>query len=113
MPTVLEDYFDFSDPEEIRIQGHRVYLHHVLMDYRDRKRTVEQICDDFGTLSKDKVFACLTYYHRNREELDRYLDRLNVEFARQRDESLRKNGNWLAELRARHQAMQQVSGTPT
>jgi hypothetical protein len=27
----LEDYFDFSNPEEIRIQGHRIWIEHVLL----------------------------------------------------------------------------------
>ena len=28
--TRLEDYFDFSSPDEIRIQGHRIWIEHVL-----------------------------------------------------------------------------------
>ncbi len=91
MPTILEDYFDFSEPEEIRIQGHRVWLHHVLKDYLLRERTLEELCERFDTLTKEEILACLLYYHRNKEEMDRYLARLEELFRAQREESDRKN----------------------
>jgi uncharacterized protein (DUF433 family) len=108
---VLEDYFDFSEPEEIRIQGHRVWLHHVLFDYL-RGATFEKLCADFDTLSKDKILACLLYYHRNQEAMDKYLAELRELFQRQREESNRKYGDWLGELRRRKAAMEAAEAGP-
>lgn len=105
MPTILEDYFDFSEPQEIRIQGHRVWLHHVLKEYLLRKRTFEELCERFDTLSKEEILACLLYYHRNKEKMDQYLARLEDLFRRQREESERKHGDWIDELRRRKAAM--------
>lgn len=34
----------------------------------------EEIADNFGHLSVGQVFAALTYYHANREEIDREIE---------------------------------------
>jgi uncharacterized protein (DUF433 family) len=70
----LEDYFDFSEPEAIRIQGHRIWIEDVLYDYIHHGLTVEQLADRFPTLSFDKILATLLYYLRNKAAMDRYLD---------------------------------------
>jgi uncharacterized protein (DUF433 family) len=97
MPTILEDYFDFSEPEEIRIQGHRVWLHHVLKEYLLRDRTLEELCERFDTLTKEEILACLLYYHRNKQAMDLTLAGLEERFRAQRDESVRNS----QDLRAR------------
>lgn len=79
MSTLLEDYFDFSEPEEICIQGHRVWLHHVLFEYLDGK-TVEELGERFETLSMEQILAALLYYHRNRATMDRQLAELREHF---------------------------------
>lgn len=101
MPTILEDYFDFSEPEEIRIQDHRIWLHHVLKEYLVHKLTFEALCERFETLSKDEILACLLYYHRNKKAMDRYLKELEKDFQRCREESRQKHGDWLERLRER------------
>ena len=103
MPTILEDYFDFSDPGEIRIQGHRVYLHHVLFDYVDGM-TFEKLCEDYDTLSKDEILACLLYYHRNQEAMNKYLADLRAFFDRQREELRKRQVGLGDELRRRRAA---------
>lgn len=110
MPTVLEDYFDFSEPEEIRIQGHRVWLHHVLFDYL-RGATFEKLCADFHTLSKDKVLACLLYYHCNQEAMDKYLAGLKALFQQQREERQKNQADWRADLHQRRIALEAEHGT--
>jgi uncharacterized protein (DUF433 family) len=104
MPTILEDYFDFSEPEEIRIQGHRVYLHHVLFDYVDGA-TFETLCEDFHTLSKDKILACLLYYHRNQEAMDKYLADVEADSQAERKRRQQEQGEFRARLRQRRAAM--------
>ena len=39
----LEDYFDFLDPNDIRIKGHRIGIESVLYEYIHHSRTPEQI----------------------------------------------------------------------
>jgi uncharacterized protein (DUF433 family) len=104
MPTIAEDYLDFSEPEEIKIRGHRVWLHHVLKPYLEGS-TFEQLCEQFDTLSKEKILACLLYYHHNQPAMDQYLEGLWETFRRQREESFKKHGDWLGELRRRKAAM--------
>lgn len=91
MPTILEDYFDFSEPEEIRVQGHRVWLHHVLKAYLQYDMTLEQLCERFDTLNREKILACLLYYHCNQTEMDKYLTELEAEFRRQEKKSRQEN----------------------
>ena len=69
----IEDYFDFSDPTEIRIQGHRIWMHDVLREYIHRERTVEELAERFPTLKRDELLAALLYYHRNKDALDEHL----------------------------------------
>src|SRR5688500_18927709 len=80
----LEDYFDFSDPQEIRLKGHRVWIQHILVPYLEQGKTAEQIAKDLPTLSLDKVYATILYYLLNRESVERYLKELREELDRQR-----------------------------
>lgn len=69
----LEDYFDFSDPNEIQIKGHRIWIQHVLYPYLEQHKTPEQIQADLPTLSLDKVYATILYYLLNKEAVDQNL----------------------------------------
>ncbi len=73
--TRLEDYFDFSSPDEIRIQGHRIWIEHVLYEYIHRSRTPEQIAQRFETLTLDEIYATILYYLRNKETVSAYMTR--------------------------------------
>ena|SRR5438105_684046 len=108
MPTLLEDYFDFSDPQEIKIQGHRIWLHHVLDEYFSGM-SLEQLGERFDTLSKEQILACLLYYHRNQPAMDKYMAELHEDFRRQREEAMQKHGDWIGELRRRKAATEQAS----
>ena len=101
MPTVLEDYFDFSEPGEIRIQGHRVWLHQVLYEYVIHRLTLEELALRFASLSMDELLACLLYYFRNRKAMDDHLAEYMDYWRRSRQEYEQKHGDWLAELRQR------------
>jgi uncharacterized protein (DUF433 family) len=69
----LEDYFDFTDPDAIRIKGHRIWIEDVLYEYVYRHLTVEQLAERFDTLSLDKIHATILYYLVNQEPIDAYL----------------------------------------
>jgi uncharacterized protein (DUF433 family) len=74
---LLEDYFDFLEPDVIRIKGHRIGIEDVLEMYH-RGYPPELIADEFGTLTYEEVYATLTYYWRNKAEVDAYLERLRL-----------------------------------
>lgn len=74
---LLEDYFDFLEPDVIRIKGHRIGIEDVIEMYQ-RGYPAELIADEFGTLTYEEVYATLTYYWRNKQEVDAYLERLRL-----------------------------------
>lgn len=77
----LEDYFDFLNPNEIRIKGHRVGIESVLYEYLYREQTPDELARRFPTLSQEQIYATILYYLGNRERIDTYL-REWLEFGR-------------------------------
>jgi len=71
----LEDYFDFLSPDDIRLKGHRIGIDDVLFYYLEGY-TPEEIAANLPTLSLEEIHATITYYLRNRAEVDAYLARL-------------------------------------
>lgn len=82
----LEDYFDFLAPNDIRVRDTRVGIETILSDYLDLGLFPEQIAARYRTLSLEQVYATLTYYWRNREQVDAYLRSVDEEVERQRRE---------------------------
>ena len=103
----IEDYFDFLSSDDIRIRGHRIGIDNVLDLYLDGY-TAEEIAQFYPSLNLEKIYATLTYYHRNRAEVDAYMARL----AAWREERLREAEaeeptpamKRIRELKARRQA---------
>jgi len=73
----LEDYFEFLEPEAIRIKGHRIGIEHILAYYREGFGP-EEIAQEFPGLSLDKIYATITYYLSHRTEIDAYLVRVRA-----------------------------------
>jgi len=69
----LEDYFDFLAPNDIRIKGTRVGIETILLDYLELGLFPEDIALRYPTLSLEAVYATITYYWHNREQVDAYL----------------------------------------
>ena len=69
----LEEYFDFLAPNDIRIKGTRVGIETVLNDYLELGLFPEDITLRYPTLSLEAVYATITYYWHNREQVDAYL----------------------------------------
>ncbi len=72
---LLEDYFDFLDPDDIRLRGHRLGIDDILILYLEGQDP-EQIQWTFPTLSLEEIHATITYYWHNRTEVDAYLERV-------------------------------------
>jgi uncharacterized protein (DUF433 family) len=70
---LLEDYFDFLTPEDIRIKESRIGIETVLYDFIHRARRPEEIAADYPTVSLEQVYATVLYYLHNREAVSSYL----------------------------------------
>ena len=82
----LEDYFDVLGPRDIRLKGTRVGIETILSDYLDLGLFPEQIAARYRTLTLEQVYATLTYYWHNREQVESYLRSVDDELGRQRRE---------------------------
>jgi uncharacterized protein (DUF433 family) len=82
----LEDYFTFLAPNDIRVKGTRVGIEAILTDYLELGLFAEQIAARYPSLSVEQVYATLTYYWRNRAQMDAYLHTVDQELERQRRE---------------------------
>ncbi|OGO42018.1 MAG: hypothetical protein A2Z04_00390 [Chloroflexi bacterium RBG_16_57_9] len=81
----LEDYFDFLAPNDIRLKGHRIGIETILFDYLDGLMP-EELVFRYPTLSLEEVYATITYYWRNQNEIDAYLHAAEEHEARMRHE---------------------------
>lgn len=72
----LEDYFEFLQPDDIRIRGHRIGIEDVIK-YHLKGYTSQQILEQLPSLSLEKIYATLTYYYQNKKQIDAYLQRVN------------------------------------
>ena len=70
---LVEDYFDFLTPDDIRIKGSRIGIESVLYEYIHRSRTPEQIAAQLDTLTLEQVYATILYYLHNRQKIDAYV----------------------------------------
>jgi len=69
----LEDYFDFLEPDDIRIRGSRIGIESVLYEYVHSGRTAEEIAQRFPTLTLEQIYAAILYYLHDRTAVSRYL----------------------------------------
>lgn len=68
----LEDYFDFLEPNDIRIKGTRVGIESILYEYIHRKLSPEEIVPKFRTVTLEQVYATILYYLHNKESVGKY-----------------------------------------
>lgn len=69
----LESYFEFLDSEEIRIKGTRIGLEIVIEDFLEGA-SPEEIAVRYSSLSLEQVYAAITYYLANRQEVAAYIE---------------------------------------
>lgn len=70
---LLEDYFTFLAPDDIRIKGSRIGIESVLYEYIYQKRTAEEIAQLFSSLRLEQIYATLLFYLHNQEKLEAYV----------------------------------------
>jgi uncharacterized protein (DUF433 family) len=69
----LENYFEFLSEEDIRIKGTRIGIETVLDDYFNGI-SPEEISIRYRSLTLEQVYATITYYLRNRDKVDAYME---------------------------------------
>lgn len=106
----LEDYFDFLSPDDIRLKGHRIGIDDVLGYYR-QGYSPEEIAAHLPSLSLEKIYATITYYHHKRAEVDAYLTRLAAWREERYQEWLTNPAPVVQRLRALKAARQQNLST--
>jgi uncharacterized protein (DUF433 family) len=73
----LEDYFECektTDVELIRVKGTRVPID-TLIDAFNKGVGPDEIQRNYPTVTREQVYATITYYLHNQEEVDAYLRR--------------------------------------
>lgn len=81
----LEDYFDFLDPDDIRLKGTRVGIETVIYAFQEGF-SPEEIMQDYPSLSLEQVYATITYYLHNQADVEAYLARLEAWAEQRRQE---------------------------
>ena len=87
---MLQDYFDFLAPDDIRFRGSRIGIESVLYEYVHRLQSPEAIQQTFPRLTLEQVYAGILYYLQNKREVEAYLAGW-LEFGRQAREEQRQN----------------------
>lgn len=103
----LENYFDFLNADDIRIKGTRVGIETVLDDYLNGA-SPEEIAARYRTLTLEQVYATITYYLCNQEELDEYLERWRAYTEAAWQEQQRNPPEFVRELRERIQRQREA-----
>ena len=86
----LEDYFDFQQPDDIRIKGHRIGIETILYNYIYRARTPEEIAEEYPSITLEQVYATILYYLHNKEQIRKYMEDW-IEYGRQMREEQERN----------------------
>lgn len=104
---LLEDYFNFLRPDDIRLKDTRIGIETVLYDFIHRARTPEEIAQTYRSLNLEQVYATITYFLHNKAAIDEYLTRwlehremMAAEQARNPPPGVARHRARLAELRA-------------
>jgi uncharacterized protein (DUF433 family) len=87
---MLENYFDFLAPDDIRLKGSRIGIETVLYEYIHRAQSPEAIQQMFPSLMLEQIYAAILYYLRNKPRMDIYMTDW-LEFGRQAREQQRQN----------------------
>ena len=69
----LEYYFDFLALNDIRLKGTRIGIETILYDFIHRSQSPEEIAATYPSLTLEQVYATITYYLHNKEEVSKYL----------------------------------------
>ncbi len=69
----LPDFLVELPGNEICLKGHRINLYHVIDAHCERGFNVEQLHEEYPTVSVELLSIVLEFYRQNREEVDEYV----------------------------------------
>lgn len=98
--TQLEDHFDFLPDGTVRIHASRIGIETVVEGFRDGA-TPEEIIDRYPTLTREQVYATITYYLLNKEVVEQYVQSLRTEQENAFRAWLAQHDPWIEEWRHR------------
>lgn len=70
---LLEDYFNFFAPDDIRLKGTRIGIETILFDHLFRAKTPEEIANTYPSLTLEQVYATILYYLHNKPAVEAYM----------------------------------------
>ncbi|MGK7929035.1 MAG: DUF433 domain-containing protein [Spirulina sp.] len=70
---LLEDYFNFLAPDDIRLKGTRIGIETILFDHLFRAKTPEEIANTYPSLTLEQVYATILYYLHNKQTVEAYM----------------------------------------
>lgn len=109
---LIEDYFDFQRPDDIRLKGTRVGIETILYNFIHRARTPEEIVQSYPSLTLEQVYATILYYLHNKDSVNDYLSNW-LEHSHKMREEQRRNPSpvvvKLMKLKAKREAMKKVN----
>jgi uncharacterized protein (DUF433 family) len=77
-PLDVTQYLDVQAPDDIRIQGHRIGIEHIVYYYNEGY-SPEQIADTFPGVELKVIYTIIAYYLHYRSEVDAYIAHLDAE----------------------------------
>lgn len=66
-------YFTVLGDNDIRIQGTRIGIEHILYEYIHNAKAAETIANQFPTVTLEQVYATILYYLQNKAAIGQYL----------------------------------------
>ncbi len=106
----MEEYFEFNAPNDIRVKGTRVGIETILYAFIHQSQSPETIVSRYPSLTLKQVYATITYYLRNQEQVDSYLADW-ITFSRQMRDKQAQNPPELV-LKLRRRAREQEKKPP-
>ncbi len=79
----LPDFLEELPYNEIRLNGHRISLYHVIDAHCERGLNAEQLHEEYPTVSVELLNQVLDFYGQNREEVSEYVRAYRAELDRQ------------------------------
>ncbi len=107
----LEEHFEFFAPNDIRVKGTRVGIETILYEFIYRSQTPEDIAAAYPSVTLEQVYATITYYLHNKEQVTAYLSHWLENARRRREEQNRHPSPAIQKLR-RVAAERQSTPTP-
>ncbi|OUL36040.1 hypothetical protein BV372_09090 [Nostoc sp. T09] len=87
---LLEDYFNFQRPDDIRLKGTRVGIETILYEFIHRSRTPEEIAESYPSVTLEQIYATILYYLHNKEAVSAYMTDW-LEWSHRMQEEQRRN----------------------